>query len=283
MKFDLYSDIHNNHWVRGDAGTVIGNMTFDTDLNDYAIFAGDMDDNHKRIKFLLEQLATHYKGVFHVDGNHHYYGPNSHKDMEVKIEVECKDFGTHSKIHFLPYKPHVENGVGIVGVNGWYNWDVKGFSQDAQIETWKRFHSDYRLIDFYPYNRYSPYDGLGPSHLAKMDAIKLETDIEYCLKRNATNIVVVTHTVPHRDVHRIKGEIEWDTLSGSFINTYMEAVYEKYHMWIKVWCFGHTHEEYVRRLETKGHTTMFFCNPCGYPFERKTMGNYSPMQFEVRN
>ena len=272
MKFDLYSDIHNNHWVR-ESGNVIENMTADNELSEYAIFAGDMEDNHRRIKFQLEQLATHYKMVFHVDGNHHYYGSQFHENMKVKIEKDCKDFGTHSKIQFLPYKPHVENGVGIVGVNGWYNWGLENFSRDAQIAMWKRMHSDYRMIDFYPFN--------GPDELAKMDAIQLAKDIEYCIKRNATKVVVVTHSIPHSNILHIKGDVEWDILSGSFVNTFMEAVYEKYYMWIKVWCYGHTHEEYVRRLKTKGHTTMFLCNPCGYPFERKKMGNYSPMQFEV--
>ena len=281
MKFDLYSDFHSNHWSR-EKGTVVSNSVPERmDRSDIAIIAGDVSEMHRSVVLTVAEMGNYYKKVLFVDGNHHYYTPFFNENMREKRFNDAKDFGVTNSVGtnhvFLPFNYFLEDKVAVVGRNGWYDWNAKHVSSDVQKDMWKRFHSDYNLIDFYPYE--------GPHELAIIEARHLSEEIEAVIRKGAKQIVVVTHTIPHHDLPRFRGDPMWDNLTGSFINSYMEEVWEKYAQYIPFWVFGHTHEQIVKRMvhEKDGteHTTMFLCNPLGYPHERVGKSKYAPMQFEV--
>lgn len=255
MKFDLVSDIHVEHWKN--------NYSFLKQKNsDTLIVAGDVSDNPDLTYEWLVNVSAEYKKILVIDGNHEHQGTG----FEIsKVNEKIKDMMTTiSNIHYLPTAPYVKDNVAIIGINGWWDFKIgepyvprsysfehttKHFGQDTAIKILKQSANDY----------------------AKM----VNWLSEYQWNDSIESIICVTHTLP------VKRAISWAVYPpiqkavGCYGNSLMEEL-PIYFDKIKLWCFGHNHDQ----QEFVQNTVTYHSNPRGRPedFNRKI---YKPKLIQV--
>jgi predicted phosphodiesterase len=264
MKFDLWSDLHID--TQNQPGI---NFTPQADV---LIIAGDISNNYLQANHMLESVASFYKLVIAVRGNHEYYenktpmdvvdnmGPNA--DNVVLLTYK-RPFYFHKKTMFL-------------GLTGWYDFNFPGIgmSFDEQKELAHDVSPDMDCINF----AYCDGETTSPEQLAKEHVNMLANQVRVANFSFADEnidtveeIIVVTHTVPH-----VKGVVPpthpYANGNGSFYNSQMHKVWEadKNHL-ISTWCFGHTHFAH----DFSDHGIRFICNPRGRWEEQQARGKQS--------
>lgn len=267
MIIDYCSDLHVDHYKND-----IDWRSLKTIGSSVLIVAGDCSNDPQKTNDVLTSAKQHYEAVCYVDGNHDSY--NTGLNNKRTVESTKRQLHFYSMKHnwnFLPYgNTIVGNNIAIIGNCGWYDWNYEGASFLSQHNTWKTYMNDSRVIDF----KDDKGDIKLPDVLAKSCFADLTKRISLLdNNENIDHIVVVTHTIPHKKFLTIKNDPIWNSLSGSFLNSYMENI-GKYSKKIKHIVFGHTH--YTFEDEING--INYHCNPLGYPHENKTL---NLKQFEL--
>lgn len=273
MKFDLISDFHvemNNPNQREPGDTrpreeIPFYYPWDRQKqSDVLVIAGDTSNTPDNTIRVLDEARRYYETVIFVDGNHDHYVGYREPDRTVGVNTTFFQnyvYG-HAGIEYLDGLHTVLFGDCLfIGANGWYDWKTHPYSsREQQHQDWKRDMNDSRCIRFDP-------EGY-PDKLALLQAERLAKHVEEAQEDDAIRqIVVVTHTIPHR-YGLISDSHPWAYLNGSYLNTEMRRVWEADRAGkIRNWVFGHTHFFYDFMAEGG---IRFTTNPRGYRGEERS-------------
>jgi len=262
MKFDLISDVHIDMNPSLPDGRV-----FDWDRykqSDILVVAGDTGDSTEFAKRVLEDAAKVYSTILYVDGNHEHHSnanitavaPWAYNYTITGLENICASI---PQATYLPRKPFEIDGTLFIGRCGWYDFAAaEGFTIGEQILIWVRNLRERNNIGF--------TTEFLPSDLAEIHANELAAEVTAAQERDdIKEIVVVTHTIPHRSGAVEQGH-DWYPLNGSFVNTKMERVWQAdLKKKIITWVFGHTHFY----IDFTDNGIRFVTNPRGIFYERQ--------------
>lgn len=265
MIFDLISDLHvdmNDNWDDQPSYDGVSSI-YPWHLekkSDIIVIAGDNANNPTLALQVIDEAREFYDHVIFVDGNHdHYIGNRDTKQTVGKTSLLYRQYMVdHDAATYLDGDTWLElDGTLFIGANGWYDWTAHSWtSRQQQHQLWKTGMADSSMIRF--------DEKAYPDKLATRDAERLREAVEWAQDDDTVrDIVVVTHTIPHRK-GLVPDNHEYGPLNGSFHNALMGQVWiaDKKKK-IKSWCFGHTHFAYD--FDAEG--IRFVCNPRGYKFE----------------
>jgi len=242
------SDIHCEHWRPKDAHDLIDSIISDCISLDATtlVLAGDIDSFQEignTLKHICSSLAPYNIPVVYVPGNHEYYG--------ARIAFNVSNMVSDIQNLYLPELGTVTiNGVEFHGITGWID------------ESYRQIH----------YPKDSPFHTMMKKHYNDFNYIKDFSDTlaqgkedKKRLFEGLTNTflpkIVVTHFMPC--VELISTKYLGDKWNKCFCNDWAEEIAETY---ADYWIYGHTHEQNDQKLN--GCSTLFRCNPVGYPHER---------------
>ncbi len=276
-KFDLWSDLHVD--CDGQPG-----INF-TPQSDMLVLAGDISNDFMQANHVIDSLAPHYKTVVAIRGNHEHYLQKT--PIDVVENVGPRGDNVRFLTYPRPFYSHVNDDKThtlFLGLTGWYDFNYPGVGPfEEQKMLANEVSPDMEHINF--------SDLLGsvtsPEELALAHAHMLKTQVtvaNFCFENKLSDapseIVIVTHTVPH-----VKGVVEpshpYVRGNGSFYNSHMKMVWEAdKHNLISTWCFGHTHFLH----DFSDHGIRFVCNPRGRWDEQKARGRQSfPIVVDTEN
>jgi Icc-related predicted phosphoesterase len=255
MKLRIYSDIHQNHII------------YHFDRNpDYLWYPTEMEDDHettlailgdiwesdKFLKFAgvswLKNLASRFKYILIVLGNHDYYGA-SIGPLEDKINRFIQDEGLIN-CHLLNDRVVELDGIPFFGSCFWTSIDFKNQHVVHDPET-EKMTSRFRSIRVgKSYQRFT-IDRWIEQH------IKAKTELKRALEQH-DDLVVLTHMAPSR---RSLSPDEKDSILSPFYFEDMTEILKTSS--IRMWAHGHTH--YAVYYEE--HGIPIYSNPVGYPGE----------------
>lgn len=83
----------------------------------FCVIAGNISHDHDTIRYVLDHLATMYRGIFYIDGALEHYCLENFNSTVEKIGQICQAIPNAVYMH-----NHVVvlNGIAFVAVNGWY-------------------------------------------------------------------------------------------------------------------------------------------------------------------
>jgi predicted phosphohydrolase len=236
FSFDLISDLH------------VGDLDeFDWEgqpTSLYCIVAGDLAKDRAQLLDCLEHLGKRYKQVFYIDGNteHKYYW----NDMARSYRELEEDIAHIPNITFLNQRVCIANGLAIVGVNGWWTYDLD--PNLDQEQAW-----------LFALDQYKISESVGSMLLeyAYKDAHYLATTIERLQEHEEVNkILIVSHTVPMQELIKHDSELSDTYIFNLMGNSELaECLQLDKQNKITNWVFGHYHG----RVD-QAHYNIRFCN-----------------------
>lgn len=259
MKFALASDLHLYY------GPVFLENTEDADV---LVLAGDIyeaellptpDLEFNYIRVFFRDIASKFKHVLWVAGNHEHYGtmyPTAHD----KIRRWLKDDPLLTNIQFLEQQTVEVEGVLFHGTTLWT--DIK--KHDPLIAQQVAF-GIFGMNDFSEiqgWNTYVQYHVFKSSFYWLSSALKLD-------KKN----VVITHH--HPCSLSIGNHYFGDPLNYAYFTELSEFIFD--HQEIKFWCCGHIHEHKYYSIDE----TYVVCNPRGYADEIQPTKDYKLRFYNV--
>lgn len=267
MKFDLVSDLHvemNTAWKNDKSHDGVSNIyPWHLSKNsDILVVAGDCANDPYTALGVIDEAKQFYDRVLFIDGNHDHY--NGRGKPDETVGANCRLYHRYANdnngVHFLhPSSSSVKiDNTLFVGCNGWYDWTAYNLASKAQQQAlWNTSMSDSMMISFD-----DPPDVMAQEH-----AGGIRKHIENAQSDDSIdNIVVVTHTIPHRK-GLVPDSHHYGPLNGSFMNCLMEQVWiADTENKIKTWVFGHTHFKYDFIAEG----IRFVTNPRGYKAEDRS-------------
>lgn len=220
--FDLISDLHLETWSGiPDWSTLV--------TSPYCVIAGDVCRDRKLLIDSLTQLGQHYHAVFYIDGNdeHKDYWDRlswSYRDLKKKLEAV-------SNVVYLQDHVVIINGVAILGTNAWWDFSMGNVDPTQAQQSWR--------------DRLGCPNETGEivSALCTQDQVYLKASVRKLQSHmDVKKIVVVTHTVPRRDLVEHDPEINTNwrmhVLGKDIFDSVIEDdIQNKIH----TWCFGHYH------------------------------------------
>ena len=262
MKIDVVSDLHVDLWgwkdpFRGMEG------------GDVLVIAGDSANDPQTSMATAKEALKGWRTVLVIDGNHEHYTCYRHNttvdDNTAWMRRQCEQ---RDGLRWLTPDGWERDGERILGTNGWYCFrGASSGSQEQQKERWRRWNSDWGFIRF---------GAVPPEQRADLSAHALQRGLDEAeADDDVESVVIVTHTIPRRGTpyNGSYARPPDDTLSGSFVNVWMEDVHSPK---LKAWVFGHTHEP----VDCMHLGVRYVCNPRGYPFEREG-APYRPIRIEL--
>lgn len=250
MQFDLVSDLHIDRW---EPDQQVQWQGLGTSL--VCVVAGDVSDDLDLTVYELMRISKAYKTVFFVDGNHeHQFSYNKITANEAylteKITKLCRN------VVYLNRRMATIGDTLFVGTNNWWSFDFgePRVSKETCIQT---------------FNDVAHKHGIDHTFYNTMNDIAIEHAffIHACVAKaqrmdHIKKIVVITHTLPHKDL------ISWgiypgsDKYVGMYGNSYCEHIrmhdtQNKLHTWV----FGHNHDEKDMTIDG----VRYVSNPRGRP------------------
>lgn len=230
MKIAIASDLHNEFY--GDNPPVL--PTVEAQL---LVLAGDIQTDSSHNEEWWSELASRYKRIVYIRGNHEPYGGYLTEFPEHKFPSNVLAVGRH------PTSFTLYNKTFVCGTM----WS--DLSNPVDSATAKRSMNDYRRIK---YSSSKPY--LNPEDTTK----EFETFKWYYKAKNPD--IVISHHLP-----------SFGSVPKRFRNDYLNAAFasEMDMAGINLWIHGHTHDP----CDYEKQGCRVVCNPKGYPGER--LGEYS--------
>lgn len=231
MIIQIMSDLHLE--MHRDDGVEFINSLDPTGV-DVLVLAGDIFSiyhGRKQAEMVLEAFSDKFKHIIMTMGNHEHYGGVPEKTREI-IHSIADDLGN---VEVLDNSSVVINDQRFIGGTGW-------FPYNAYADLYKRHMNDFRIIigfEEWVYGQHTELDVLLNGEL-------LESDI------------VVTHHLP--SIQCIAPKYKLSPLNAFFLSEFDDLILEKRP---KLWCFGHTHEQFDFNIGP----TRLVCNPLAYPSE----------------
>jgi predicted phosphodiesterase len=201
---------------------------------DVAVIAGDTANSIDAALPVILEAAERYKDVVLVDGNHEHWR-NSRKRITVDENLEQYAMQLPDNVHLLRRGHHsvMVQGVKFIGLNGWYTADYMG-DPDHNRAYWKENWSDAIFSGFAPISQHYPWTR------AEEDARIIQDELGQ-INDAMVPVVVVTHTVPHRDC--VRQGPEWSFSNNYFVNSKMQNIIDDgLARFVTLWIFGHTHD-----------------------------------------
>ena len=248
MDFDLISDLHIDQWPADQKLNFNGLGTSLT-----CVVAGDISQSLTKSRDFLYQLADHYKQVIFVDGNHEH--KNDYSNILDNCEWLEKELSKKQNITYLWDSTAVFGSTAIVGTNGWWTFDYC----EPEI-------SRLEQIDFFC----SKFNY--PEHVAisiwdeAVENSEFLTNIihEFNKTEMIEDIVVITHTLPRKDLITPAGYMETVDSTKLYNSQLNQIINLDVNKKIKLWCFGHYHEE---ACDKTIDGIRYVSNPRGRPFD----------------
>jgi predicted phosphodiesterase len=214
---------------------------------DVLIAAGDI---HSPATAAVDWLAARANGkpVVFVPGNHEWYAPLGHFDVESEAPRAMAE-AERQAVHMLMGGAVVIAGVRILGAPLWTDYALYG-EPERDMGIARRGMNDHRII--FPRPGSGPLDPREALGWHRRDRVWLETELAKPF--NGTT-VVVTHHLPHPN--SIAPKYLGDPLNPAFCSD-LTALVEG--SGASLWVHGHTHES----CDYHAGTTRVVCNPKGY-------------------
>lgn len=184
------TDLHLNH------SDLENRIKFFDSLSEhpYIIVTGDIAESLD-LSFHINKLAAKTR-LYFVVGNHDFY-----RSYITNVENNVRQFNLHPTAHYLHNQTmgsRLENGIYLVGVNGWADAGYGDFFENPFVL------NDCKMIhDFYPlsandlYNRVQRLGVESAENLrAKLLGLPLDTQ----------KVVVATHVPPFEQCHYYEGK-----------------------------------------------------------------------------
>lgn len=256
MDFDLISDLHIDQWPKDK---MINFKGLGTSLT--CIVAGDISKELTTTRDFLYQLADNYKQVIFVDGNH------EHKIDYSLIPQNCEwldnELTKKSNITFLYDSTCIFGSTAIVGSNGWWTFDYTE-------PTVSRLDN---INDFCAMENCSHKTAIGiwdeavenSEFLCNVVSDFNSTDI-------IKEIVLITHTVPHKDLISPMHYMSNYDLSKTYNSNMKDVLSFDTNKKISTWCFGHYH---TLACDEVINGVRYISNPRGRP-DDTMYTNYYP-------
>ena len=248
MDFDLISDLHIDQWPKEQKINFKG---LGTSLN--CIVAGDVSQELDTTRDFLYQLADSYKQVIFVDGNH------EHKPDYINIVNNCewleKELSKKKNITYLYDSTAVFGSTAIVGANGWWTFD----HCEPEISRLEQIDSFCSRYDYPEHTAINIWDEAVENGEFLTNIIQEFNKVE-----KIEDIVVITHTLPRKDLITPVGYMETADLTKLYNSQFDQIVNSDLSKKIKVWCFGHYHEE---ACDKTIDGIRYVSNPRGRPFD----------------
>ena len=223
---------------------------------DILIIAGDLGHYNQQTKFILKYFKSIYNDVIFVNGNHDLYLIGNQKekynykseDRLKELEEIAKDTGTI----YLDGDTVEINGIKYGGTAGWYN-----LPNNEDLIHWRNSLNDSNLIfDGYPiYGAYS-YGAMGRPD---WDTQKYYIQQKENLKKLKCD-VLITHVAQVIPPGNVMNPLYRNDPGNIFY--YVDNFELIKETGAKVYIYGHI-QEYMR------DDIKIYCNPLGYPSERK--------------
>lgn len=231
LAFDLISDLHVETW--GD---------FDWThraTSPICVLAGDVAQDPQILKHTLEHLVENYQKVFYIDGNEeHKYNWD---DLDSNYEDIASMAADIPDLVYLRDNVVMIQGVAFLGSNVWWDWNFDSDIDQSQSKAW--------FQDRQKCNPHVP--DMIEAH-AKNDLAYLYNSIRRLqMHQDAKKIVLISHTVPSRDLIKhdlsLEGSYRINTMGNSLASTLRNADSEQK---ISHWCFGHYHAPIDRVIDS---------------------------------
>ena len=271
MKLLILSDLHLEFQARASSpGNVAVNVAAHVaDGFDAVVLAGDIQaPGHRGVAWAAAEPAFAGKPVFHVPGNHEYYGQVWAKELAA---MRAAAQGTNVQVLDQDMVTLVSDAgkdqVRVLGATLWTDFRLKVLGADGQ---WRRdarlaaAEAGVGLNDFsvIRVQRSAPESGV--RRLRPLDTVQWHHAArQWLLARLAEpwagRTVVVTHHAPHPG--SLAGCFERSGLSPAFVNDLPAEVFRG----VDLWVHGHTHDSFDYRVDRPdGGTCRVVCNPRGY-------------------
>jgi predicted phosphodiesterase len=264
MKFDVVSDLHVDLWNTDLDWNIVKNED-----SDVLVIAGDTSNDLSDLVKVLDGASQVYSQVLFTDGNHEHYFTNKPVSETVDFFATLAD--CYDNVTYLTDGVVFEyQNTVFLGCCGWYDLQVhrERFGFKKLHDAWLAMSNDPKMINF---GSIDPWDRA----IASAEALISKVG---SLQNSNTDIVVVTHTAPHRD---LVGGIEFNPiLDGAYCNTEMEKLLEvDENNLIKAWCYGHTH---ARRDRMIRHI-RYVNNSRGYQSESYRASKWFVVQIDTQD
>lgn len=262
--FRIVSDIHLEHWcsgtyTEGDIRTWMKKAVPEaaTDKDSVLFLAGDISQYHPQRRYMLEAVASRFKHVVYVAGNHEHWGgkltewnPEATELEKLAPNITVARSGTAMNIH---QEGEVDSQIRIIAATMWapYGRDnpVYAAALTGNADC-KKIRPDKVRFKCFP----KDFQDLYTAELGS---------IEHFLKENfaaGKDSAVVTHHVPSLRL-RLPG-LDADPFDDMFMSPHAECFMHE--DWApKFWFFGHTHKSWDIQIGK----TRCISNPFGYPGE----------------
>lgn len=239
IDIDIVSDLHIDNWDLsltckypcGERNNYP--MIQKYNKNKILIIAGDISDDYNLSISYLDKISKYYKKNLFVDGNHESIIEYPRLLTKKLMKINLDNIKNNKLIH-LTNKSYIINNTVFVGVCGWWNYNVGKEYIDDYFKNWIDFNKNETQI----FHSNVHIKSLIEYYYLVEELNKFQNNI------NIDNIVIVTHTLPHR---RYCKELVPNGKEKSFsdlLNTNFETINKKNYSKITHWIFGHIHNEY---------------------------------------
>jgi predicted phosphodiesterase len=244
MKLQILSDLHLEMHADGGSGLI---RELDPAGIDVLVLAGDitMARHYADLESVFKPLATKYRHILYVPGNHEYY-----KSSPTEVARNLARLTTALPEVVIPENETVViDGQRFIAGTMW-------FRPEPTAEPYKRFMNDFSLIQ-----GFEPWVYEQNAAFAKVLATHLEADD-----------VVVTHHLPAFD--SVPARFARSAINAFFVSDMAPHVRERQP---KLWIHGHSHD----RCDYLIGKTRVVANPLGYPNEIRSLKAFDS-GFEVQ-
>ncbi len=233
VTFDFISDLHHEWW--DEEYDYAAHKTPGVDM---VIVGGDLATDTAESLVELEKIAKVYKKVLFICGNHEFRQGKA-KDYLYNFDFDAVEktlrdgIAKMPNVTYLVDGPFIVDGVAFVGRNA--HWNYKLFADKVEHE---------KTLEAAATSFKSTVDQAARfNSIAKRDYHTLRHDIsKLSADPNIREIVVVTHTVPHRDLINLSDKFAWEhqnRMGSSYIKRVLHGDEAGK---IKLWLFGHQHD-----------------------------------------
>lgn len=262
LHFDLVSDLHADKWQDDPDWQKLK-------TSDLVIVAGDVAATIDEVKKELTRLSAAYDTVLYLDGNHEYYEAlalENCPDLTVTEDRLRLVAAGLPNVHYLKDAVFIRDGVAIIGRNGF--WDHQ-FGETITVEQGEKALADKWGV--------SAEDIKTFTRQAQKDFEELRDEVRRLGDDPSIHtIIVVTHTVPHKDLVFEKLKKRSPEGAGYAGNSQMEKVLkEDKNKKIKFWLFGHVHTGQEKKIDH----VEYISSPRGVPVWGTK--NYKPKQIDA--
>lgn len=253
-----YSDIHNEFMLRGIDPEEWEDYCYKipvlkNDINTVLILNGDIDSKPKRLGWYLDSLASRFRHVIMICGNHELYHGVPADIVHKKILAEVKSTNV-TVVGNTPEKLQIDNVVFIAGT---------GWTHVPDVEN--RIFAEYIMND-YKYGKIEDY-----RRLRADDVFYFNVEMGCFVDKEMENpdpsltYVLLTHHVPHDKISEfaVSGFEEYKVLYYNCSGLINENTHKFDHVF-----FGHIHDNGAN-LKKIGKTVCHV-NCVGYPMQEKT-------------